>query len=422
MLSPGAKGWIKKYEQLLDEGTITLHEVNPTHISGDEYLRLESIRTGLTFGFPTQLLFARNVPQDKWTVEEKLKVLLFESLLSVYTMETKETSKEDFLQKVLGFYKVHDSRSILNFYKKLIPASDHDKLEKILDKRIGIRKTMENKLWVNYLNNSVVYLDVLLFKKYLSSPAHTLQVNYKQRVTTLLKSIIMAINSDNDIDKREKMLFDVFLASANLKEEERKAMNLLFKEADLNFSDLDACHKEDWIFKHYLLDICSLCIFADNDATDEELDFLKAFCTFYEIPLDELPNSIALVETFLLENQHKISFLKESSQYDKLFSNLSRRWIKILSRNKDKLAQELKQSKELVYLINKSMKEELTAEEKEKVRVQFLDIVKSMPALAIFMLPGGAILLPLVLKVIPDLVPSAFKDNALDDKASKAKE
>ena len=40
-----------------------------------------------------------------------------------------------------------------------------------------------------------------------------------------------------------------------------------------------------------------------------------------------------------------------------------------------------------------------------------------MPALAIFMLPGGALLLPLVLKIIPDLVPSAFKDNALDEKS-----
>ncbi|MDX1446630.1 LETM1-related biofilm-associated protein [Lishizhenia sp.] len=422
MLSPGAKGWVKKYEQLLDEGMFTITEVKPVHISTDEHLRLESIRTGLAFGFPTQLLYANTLPQDQWTVEEKLKVLLFESLLSVYIMECKVYSKEDFLQKVLGFYKKHDSRSILNFYKKLIPESDYDKLEKILDKRIGIRKTMENKLWVNYLNNSVVYLDVLLFKKYLTSPENTLQVNYKQRVTTLLKTIIMAVNSDNNVAKREKMLFDVFLASANLKEEERKSMNKLFKEGELSFKDLDSCHQEDWIFKHYLLDVCSLCIFADNDAADEELKFLQDFCKHYRIPLDELPNSIALVETFLLENQHKIAFLKESSQYDKLFSNLSRRWIKILSRNKDKLAQELKQSKELVFLINKSMKEELTAEEKDKVRVQFLDIVKTMPALAIFMLPGGAILLPLVLKVIPDLVPSAFKNNALDDKTSKAKE
>jgi hypothetical protein len=38
-----------------------------------------------------------------------------------------------------------------------------------------------------------------------------------------------------------------------------------------------------------------------------------------------------------------------------------------------------------------------------------------MPALAIFMLPGGALLLPLVLKVLPDLLPSAFRDNEIDN-------
>jgi hypothetical protein len=86
-----------------------------------------------------------------------------------------------------------------------------------------------------------------------------------------------------------------------------------------------------------------------------------------------------------------------------------------LGRNKDKLATELKQSKELVALIRKSTSEELSKEEKEKVKTQFMDIVKSMPSLAIFLLPGGALLLPIVLKIIPDLVPSAFRDNEIED-------
>ena len=88
--------------------------------------------------------------------------------------------------------------------------------------------------------------------------------------------------------------------------------------------------------------------------------------------------------------------------------------IKVLGRNKDKLATELKQSKELIQLIKKSTTQELSKEEKDLVKTLFLDIVKSMPSLAIFMLPGGALLLPLVLKIIPDLVPSAFRENEID--------
>ena len=85
-------------------------------------------------------------------------------------------------------------------------------------------------------------------------------------------------------------------------------------------------------------------------------------------------------------------------------------------RNKDRLGTEIRQSKDLVYLVKKSATEDLTKEEKELVKTQFKDIVKSVPALAIFMLPGGALLLPLILKVIPDLVPSAFKENEIDEK------
>ena len=128
----------------------------------------------------------------------------------------------------------------------------------------------------------------------------------------------------------------------------------------------------------------------------------------------ELNESVALTEQFIINNHEKIPFLANSSSIEKVYGNLSKRWVKILGRNKDKLATELKQSKELVFLIKKSATTDLTKKEKEMVKEQFKDIVKSMPSLAIFLLPGGAFLLPLVLKVIPDLVPSAFRDNEVE--------
>lgn len=92
--------------------------------------------------------------------------------------------------------------------------------------------------------------------------------------------------------------------------------------------------------------------------------------------------------------------------------------IKILGRNKDKLIEELNESKELLYLVKKSLNKELSVEEKEKVSSQFKDIMKSMPALAIFMLPGGALLLPIILKIVPALLPSAFRDNEVEEDTS----
>jgi hypothetical protein len=83
----------------------------------------------------------------------------------------------------------------------------------------------------------------------------------------------------------------------------------------------------------------------------------------------------------------------------------------LLHKNKLRLHQELSESKEAMYLIKKAMHTNLSEEEKLKIRIQLLDICKAIPAFAVFMLPGGALLLPLLIKLIPDILPSAFQEN-----------
>jgi len=82
----------------------------------------------------------------------------------------------------------------------------------------------------------------------------------------------------------------------------------------------------------------------------------------------------------------------------------------LLQKNKNSLVQELHESKELVVLLTISTTRKLNNEEKGKVKEQLLDICKSIPAFTVFMLPGGALLLPLLIKAIPNLLPSAFRE------------
>ena len=81
----------------------------------------------------------------------------------------------------------------------------------------------------------------------------------------------------------------------------------------------------------------------------------------------------------------------------------------LIQKNKKRLATELIQSKELVILLNKSAYTKLTSQEKDIVKTQLLEICKSIPAFTIFMLPGGIILLPIVAKLIPEIIPSTFR-------------
>ena len=88
---------------------------------------------------------------------------------------------------------------------------------------------------------------------------------------------------------------------------------------------------------------------------------------------------------------------------------------KLVSRNKKRLQKEIQQSKELMVLISHSTVRDLSKEESKQLQEQLVDIIKTIPSLAIFMLPGGAILLPLFIKLIPKLLPSAFDDNRVED-------
>jgi hypothetical protein len=155
-------------------------------------------------------------------------------------------------------------------------------------------------------------------------------------------------------------------------------------------------------------------MYSNHDTISQEKEFLYRFCDFLHIPREELNETIVSIEQFVVSHADKISFLKNRSTVEHIYDNISMRWIKILGRNKEKLIAEIKQSKELMQLIKKSTTEDLTKEEKEKVKTQFMDIVKTMPAITIFMLPGGAILMPIVLKIIPALIPSAFRDNEIE--------
>lgn len=83
----------------------------------------------------------------------------------------------------------------------------------------------------------------------------------------------------------------------------------------------------------------------------------------------------------------------------------------LLHKNKLRLSTELKESKEVVQLIKKASHTSLDDQEKEKIKTQLLDIFKAIPALTIFLLPGGAFLLPILIKLIPDILPSAFRED-----------
>ncbi|MDP7040772.1 MAG: LETM1 domain-containing protein [Myxococcota bacterium] len=95
---------------------------------------------------------------------------------------------------------------------------------------------------------------------------------------------------------------------------------------------------------------------------------------------------------------------------------------KFVKRNAKAVIQELQESGEALMLLWKlTSTGSLNDEEIKKLKEQLTDIAKTLPALGIFALPGGMLLLPILAKSLPwDLVPSAFKHAPDEEKTSDA--
>ncbi len=417
MITPGSKGWINKYFDSVEKGEIVLTTDRPEGERKLNFMHSIFAKTGIVYGFALEFIFAKNIDSSDWTAEEKLKFLLFEAHLFTF-QQIKKDEKFDrlnFLENLCSFYEGHSVSSISKLFKLFGKISEEEKLENTLAKRVDIKlNLLENKWWVNSLSNAFCFLDLILFDDFVHKERAEALESYDRFATNAMLAVILSAHSDGIIEGQERSIFNVFLASANLEDEKRDELKEKF-EKGATMEDFSYFVKSHWLLKRFLLDISILTAISNDVLLDDELDFLIELCNYLDIPSEELEENIVLTESFLLNSENKIEFIKDSTSYKKAYSSLSKRWTKIIYRNKEKLSVELKQSKELLFLVKKSTSKELTKEEKEMVKTQFKDIAKSVPALAIFLLPGGALLLPMVLKIVPDLVPSAFRENEVDE-------
>lgn len=416
MLSPGSKNWIKKYLELVEQGKIVLDQPDYRTINKADYLHARLFKTGLQFGYPFELIYANNLNTESWTLDEKLKVLLFESLIFIYVSQYQDFDYPKFEESLLSFYEQYNHQRTANILEGLFNEQAQNKLEKILSTRVYVKRKLSNALWSSFLSNSLVYLDTISFLQFITKKEvkSTTYTAYKKAV---LQTIALASNSDGELGAQEKNLFNIFFSSSNLSSIEKKKI----LDSELSIEDIQIPVEDDKLFAYYLIDCAVLAVYSDLHALENEIVFLHQLCKYLKISSRYLKETMVLIETFVLENNNKVLFLQENNTYDRVYKSLSRRWIKILGRNKKKLVLELQNNRTLIHLVNKSLVTELTEEEKEKVKSQFMEVLKTMPALAIFMLPGGALLLPLILKIIPDLIPSAFKNNELEKNEAKEK-
>lgn len=84
---------------------------------------------------------------------------------------------------------------------------------------------------------------------------------------------------------------------------------------------------------------------------------------------------------------------------------------KIIKKNGVAVLTELRESREALFLLWRlASGRSLTAEEQQRLKEQLADMARTIPALGIFSLPGGLLLLPILARSLPwNILPSAFR-------------
>ena len=390
-MNPSSSGWIKKLLQELPEDN---------RLSGLEKDDFYDTLRASGFIYGSNLNVVSNIfPKGDFTEEELCKTNL---ILSLFYSHSKTNTNTPFIESIIDFYTYINEYKSSFFQNLLADKKSSEYLEKIIHKRIQIDANILTKNFNYFIINALLYVDVLAYNEYLKKEA--INIDYLKNLEASIVAIIVdALNSKESKNQYDDSLIKLFESS------------LRYHESNiLDYDDAINIIKND-LEKYYILDLACMSTWSDLMIDLKEQLFLEKLGHDLQLNTQRISESIKTVNQFYTVNKDNIALLGSKNIVQSFYNNSSKMVHKLITRNSKRLYQEIKDSKELMVLITYSTVRDLTKEEQKKVQEQLLDIFKSIPSLAIFMLPGGALLLPLVVKFIPKLLPSAFDENRIDD-------
>jgi len=400
-MNPSAPDWILKFLSLYSREELVDDFKNETSF----YNSLK--QSGFIYGISVEVLSNKPIGNLKLTKEELTKVNLFHSLIYQYFQTHKDATDLEAIKSILDFYHQLEKGKTGFFHRFSFSNSPPHSLENILSARLQEANALLKKNTLTLLTYALLYLDVLAFKHWLKSP-ETVKDAYKQLEDGVLNYCFFTLKSKQNKSKYDKLLIELFETTSGYVLDRTADKSAKFVEK------VEHLRKANRFEKKYILDLCCLTIWEDFKLDAGEYEYLLQVIDILDFPEQELSSSLSELELFSKKHTEKI-VLFEYSNPVKHFYKQSASTVKLLIlRNKSRLIQELDESGELVVLLGQSTVRDLSAEEKSKVKNQLLDICKTIPSLTVFLLPGGSVLMPLLVKFIPKLLPSAFQNNRID--------
>lgn len=407
------KGW---FSELLKSKQ---PEPNEQLDDSNEFIYKSIQPSGLMYGHP--ILPKEYISEDFLGLDssEKLKIVLLDGFVKTAVLPSDDVIPTDpdeyvnFMSKVIvefyeHAYPDHQVKSKSFWGTKL---SNEDIVENIINDRLST--STHPSFWGGFFNNSLLFLDVLFFGEWIKKPEDERGTLIEQRDIThqkLLEVMIAASYADGKLDEEEKELFDDLLESVHLTEPRKAFLKTLLTNGH-SLEVIDLSDISMWILQKYILELAILFVWADKIVTEEEQNFINELGAKLGFSQQEIERSMAAIESFVVTNWGNVSFLQEKNNFSVISDQFIKRMTKVVNENKKMISTEIKESRELMQLLTKSAKDDLTPEEQIKVRNQLIDILKILPTFVIIALPGSFLTLPLLMKILPEsALPSAFQN------------
>ncbi len=391
-MNPSSAGWIDKFGHLLSENPQAYQSFNSL------YGNLKS--TGFIYGINIGI-FPFITPEHKLTEDESAKINLLGALYFTFSLHHRDYSFQTFLDTLFSFYSDLGLGRISFINKILTGSKTSAQLEKLIESRVYLDDNVISKNFNSIITNSLLFIDVLTFRKYLETKsAITLHATNLEYIAINITYHALNSKEKNKSDEKLAQLFNASLTFIN--------SDVIHFDGSYRDKLSKGFSKEE---SQYFMDVACLTVWEDQSLEYKESEFIYGIGKDLGIYERKITKSLEEVDLFFQSNADKIPHLKDHNLALQFYESMSKIVNKLILRNSKRLQKELSESKELVSLLSKSTAKDLTPEEKKKVQNQLLDIFKSIPSLAIFILPGGAILLPIFIKLIPKLLPSSFDDN-----------
>ena len=241
-----------------------------------------------------------------------------------------------------------------------------------------------------------------------SAPAsfHEMDMQLREEMIVIFTALIWA---DDYVDSTERQVLEKYIFQTGLDEAKQKELALRINEP-VKIEDLHSSFTS-FIIAGYLVEQLILLSLIDNQKAWQERELIEKISRQLGLSSEKLEQLYCSVAEFFSVHNERLEYLKNNAAVKQFQDYMNDKVVKLVKKNVANIMNEIKETKELSELLVKATTQPLTAREKQKVQEQLLDIARSIPALAIFALPGGGILLPVLIKVLPfNILPSSFQE------------